>query len=125
MKNTANLRHLRPHEWKALIDLVTRLRQRFPETIRHVWLFGSKVRGDSDAESDIDLLIVVDDYNWPLEKDITCLTTLTDYAYDVVLSDHVVSIARFQQMAARREPLYRSLEREGIDLWTLEPQPIT
>lgn len=90
-----------------------------------MWLFGSKVRGDSGSESDIDLLIVVDDYNWPLEKDITRLTTWTDYTYGVVLSDHVISVARFKQMAARGEPLYHSLEREGIDLWTLEPQLIT
>lgn len=125
MSITANLQHLQPHERQALFHLVTRLRQRFSEAIRHVWLFGSKARGDSDLESDIDLLIVVDDYNWPLEKDITRLTTQTDYTYGVVLSDHVISVARFEQMATRREPFYYSLEREGIDLWTLEPQPIT
>jgi len=125
MNNIANLQHLQPHERKALLDLVTRLEQRFSQTIRHVWLFGSKARGDSDAESDIDLMIVVDNYNWSLEKDITHLTTQTDYTYNVVLSDHVISTARFEQMAARREPLYHSLEREGIDLWTLELHSIT
>ena len=124
MDDFEKLKRLQPQERKALMDLAARLHQAFSYTIRHMLLFGSKVRGDSDAESDIDLLIVVDEYSWDLEKEITRLTTQTDCAYKVVLSDHVVSNERFEQMAARREPLYCNIEAEGIDLWTLEPQSI-
>lgn len=124
MNNDTNLKHLEPQERKALMDLVACLQQRFSHTICHVLVFGSKVRGNSDDESDIDLLIVVDKYSWALETEITRLTTQIDCAHKVVLSDHVISNERFMQMDARREPLYRSLEAEGIDLWTLEPQSI-
>ncbi len=124
MNNVVNLRCLQLKERKALMELVTRLHEKFSHTIRHMLLFGSKVRGISDAESDIDLLIVVEEYDWALEKEITRLVTQTDYAYEVILSDHIISNARFKQMAARREPLYRTLEVEGIDLWMLEPQSI-
>ena len=106
------------------MELVTRLHENFSHIIRHILLFGSKVRGSSSTESDIDLLIVVEEYDWALEKEITRLVTQTDYAYEVILSDHIISNARFKQMAARREPLYRTLEVEGIDLWMLEPQSI-
>ena len=123
IKTVSALSNLQPQEQKALMELVTCLRERFSDVIRHVLLFGSKVRGDSDPESDIDLLIVVEDYNWALEKEITRLTTETDYAFGVVVSDHVISRARFHQMGARREPLYHSLEREGVDLWISEPHP--
>ena len=124
MNNTVNINRLQPHERKALMDLVTRLQRRFSHDIRHVLLFGSKVRGDADTESDIDLLIVVDEYNWALETEITRLTTQIDYEYEVVLSDHIITRERFVQMDARREPFYCNLEAEGIDLWTLEPQSI-
>jgi len=124
MDNIASLRHLQPQEKKALMYLLSLLYKDFSHTIRHIFLFGSKVRDNSDAESDIDLLIVVKEYNWALEKEITRLSTQTDYAYQVVLSDHVMSNERFEQMAARREPLYCNLEAEGIDLWTLEHRAI-
>ena len=100
------------------MSLVGFLQKRYLHSIRHVMLFGSKARGDSDTESDIDLLIVVEEYTWALEKEISRISTQTDHKYKVVLSDHIVSNARFEQMAARREPLYCNLEREGIDLWT-------
>ena len=119
MKNYSELTKLIPPEQKALMSLVTMLRHRFPDAIRHVMLFGSKIRGNSDPESDIDLLIVVDDYSWSMEKEITHLATQTDHDFGVLLSDHVISISRFRQMAARREPFYKNLEREGIDLWQI------
>ncbi len=123
MDDYDRLQHLQRHELTALAEFVARLRERFSDTIRNVWIFGSKVRGDFDAESDMDLLIVVQDYNWALEKDITRIAAQTDCTYDVVLSDHIVSATRFAQMATRQEPLYHSIEREGVDLWTLELQP--
>ena len=125
MYNVASLRHLKTKEKKALMHLLSQLYQGFSQTISHIYLFGSKLRDNSDAESDIDLLIVVKEYSWTLEKEITRLTTQTDYAYQVILSDHIIGNERFEQMAARREPLYCNLEAEGIDLWTLEPRTIT
>ena len=125
MDKVTNLRNLQPQERKAILALLEILEKELLHSIRHVVLFGSKARGDSDAESDIDLLIVVEEYSWALEKEITRLTTQADYAHNVVLSDHIIGKARFEQMAARREPLYCNLEREGIDLWTLESHSIT
>lgn len=98
--------------------LLKALRSRYPTSVRNVMLFGSKARGDSNPESDIDLLIVLEDYSWFLEKEITRLSTEMDDAYDVVLSDHVIDIKQFSKMAASRDPFYCKLEREGIDLWT-------
>jgi uncharacterized protein len=118
MKSPMELVSLAPDEQRALTALLGALRKRFPDTINRVVLFGSKSRGDSDSESDIDLLIVVNEYSWALEKEISRLATQVDYEYQVVLSDHIVSDTRFEQMAARREPLYCHIEREAIELWT-------
>jgi len=58
MYSHPRLRHLTPHEREVLAEFLYRLRERCGEHIAHVWLFGSKARGDSDEESDVDLLIV-------------------------------------------------------------------
>ncbi len=126
MENQRRLQHLSEQDWVAVTGFTTRLRRQFNhDNIQHIWLFGSKVRGDAQSDSDIDLLIVVRDYDWALEKAITRVAVEIDLANDVVISDHIVDIERFAQMAARNEPLYRSISREGVDLWEADLQPTT
>lgn len=116
---------LASNERLALNEYLARLRQQFAEKIVHVWLYGSKARGDSGSEADIDLLVVTQADGWEFEKKVNRLAVEIDLAYDVVLSDHLVDIDRFKQMAARHEPLYHSIQRDGVDLWTMELQPTT
>ncbi len=72
MKNAANFGNLGTDERRALMALLAVFRKNFPDNIDHVILFGSKARGDSDGESDIDLLIEVKEYSWSLEGVLKC-----------------------------------------------------
>lgn len=112
-----HLRHLTAYERAALEDFVSHLRQHYAEVISKVILFGSKARGDSNAESDIDLLIVTHRNDWEFQQQIDDLTIQTDLAHNVVISDMMVSAERYTQMRQQREPLYRRIEQEGIHLW--------
>ena len=126
MSNTKGLQLLSERDRLALADFIGRLQQNFNhDTIQSVWVFGSKIRGSDDGESDIDLLIVVGNYSWQLEKAITSLAVAVDLVHDVVLSDHVVDSKHFAQMLAQGVPLYRNAIEQGVDLWPMEPQPIT
>jgi predicted nucleotidyltransferase len=58
------------HERNILKSITSKLRERFSETIQGVYAFGSRVRGDHDAWSDFDVLIVVKDRNPALENEI-------------------------------------------------------
>jgi predicted nucleotidyltransferase len=44
------LRHLTSHERDVLAEFLSRLEERCGDRIAHVWLFGSRVRGDFDEE---------------------------------------------------------------------------
>ena len=55
MRNLDDLT-LKRNERAAIQEATRILKERFP--VRDVILFGSKVRGDSDTDSDIDLLVV-------------------------------------------------------------------
>jgi len=48
-------------ERSAIETFLERVRERYPERIHQAILFGSKARGDSHADSDIDVLLVVDE----------------------------------------------------------------
>ena len=55
------LRALPELEENILNELKESLLKRFPGRIKLIRLFGSKARGDYDEESDTDLLIIVDE----------------------------------------------------------------
>ena len=55
---------LSPQEEQVVQAFATRVRERFTEQVRDVRLFGSKARGDHDAESDIDVLVIVGSDDW-------------------------------------------------------------
>ena len=117
MHNRCPLPHLAPDEQSALTELVGWLQDTWGDRITHVWLFGSKARGDSDAESDVDLLIVGRDADDVLREAVGDTAYELSLKYGVLLCEHVLSGQRFAQMRARREPLYRNISRDGIDLW--------
>jgi len=123
MKRNA-FKYLTLRERKALAEYLTRLRQEFGEQVQRVILYGSKVRGDFDKESDIDLFVVLQDTNLKLENSLTHLGVEVDLKYDVLLGDFVVSQKRFARMAEIQEPLYQSLMSEGVELWTNPPKAL-
>ena len=119
MRDHPRLQHLTPHERDVMAEFLSRLRERCGEHIAHVWLFGSKVRGDSDEESDVDLLIVARDGDDALRKVVGEIAYNFSLEHGVLLCEHVVSTWRFAQMRARQELIYKNVVGEGIDLWPL------
>lgn len=87
-----------------------------------VSLFGSKVRGDFDEESDIDVLLVVEDKTSQLWEDIVEIETDLMLKYDSVISSLIMGRDNYEWHLRHRAPLYRNVEREGIELWTSIPK---
>jgi uncharacterized protein (UPF0332 family)/predicted nucleotidyltransferase len=119
MLDDPRLRHLTSREWDVLAEFLSRLRERCGDRIAHVWLFGSKARGDFDEESDVDLLIVTRDGDVALEKAVSDIAYDLSVEHGVLLCEHMVSAWRFAQMRVRREFVYENIAREGVDLWSL------
>ncbi len=115
-------RYLTRKERLALAEYLAQLREQFGDQVQHVILYGSKVRGDFDAESDIDVFVVLKDLDQSREDILTRLTLTMDLKYDILLSDFLVDQERFARMAKIREPLYQDLITEGVDLWTSTPK---
>lgn len=68
MNNIGKLSRLTPQERNAVIEFSTRLKNKFGPLIKEVILFGSKVKGVSKEESDIDILKVVNNLSWEIKK---------------------------------------------------------
>jgi predicted nucleotidyltransferase len=118
-KESAGLRHLTSREKAALSEFVARLRERYADEVLLVMLFGSKVRGDFDEESDLDVLVVVEgDDRWPYWREITDLTSDLLQDYEVNISALVFNEEYYRWLTEHRTPIYNNTTREGILIWT-------
>lgn len=118
------LSRLTSNERAALAAVVNRLRQRYGDDLLRMVLFGSKARGDSDAESDLDLLIVVripDDDYWKRWNEIVDGTYDLELDYSVVFSFLIKDEPDYRRMRRWNLLINRNIERDGIELWTSPP----
>jgi len=98
---------------ELLTEIKTRLAAAYGDRLRGVVLYGSEARGESDPDSDIDVLVLLEGgaKTW---QDIKCAS---DALYDLVLKigrtiDAMpVDALRYEEANA---PLYIAAQREGI-----------
>jgi predicted nucleotidyltransferase len=107
-------------ESDALQAFNQRLLNELGKQVRQVILFGSKARGDSALDSDIDVLILTDGENRQLRKTISKISSQIGLDYDVCLGALLIANKRWQQMSSERFSLCRNVERDGILLFSSE-----
>lgn len=107
---------LSPNEQAAVTEYIARIRSHFPGHILAVTLFGSKARGDANADSDIDLLVLVDVENMALRSELWRVASDVSLEYDVVLSVRVFGQARWAEVQRMRLPLYRVIVADGVTI---------
>jgi predicted nucleotidyltransferase len=119
--NEKNQPQLTAKEHQAIETFLDRLHQRYPGQILQTVLFGSKARGDSGPYSDIDILIIVEEENWPLRGEISTIAARVSLEYDVLIGPRVIGRERWESMKRRCFSLYRNIAVDGIPL---TPEPV-
>jgi predicted nucleotidyltransferase len=103
-------------EKKAIGELIEKLKDRYGENLFKVILYGSKARGDSTDDSDIDIMVVLGDYV-DIKKErfkIYDIVWSVCYIYDLLIS---VIIKRKSDYEKFDTGLLRNIKSEGIELW--------
>jgi predicted nucleotidyltransferase len=95
----------------------TELRKIFKDKLRKIILFGSYSRGDYDDESDVDVMVLIDDSN-PKGYDDIILDVEVDLsiANDIVLTIFVENEAEYQD-GKLYKPFLEAIEQEGIEIY--------
>lgn len=104
------------NERTAIDEYLERVHRQFGEQILSVTLFGSKARGDSDAESDIDLLVLVKQESWELRSALWRIASDVGLMYTLVISVRVFARERWAETRRLRLPLYRAIAADGVPL---------
>jgi predicted nucleotidyltransferase len=110
------LSHLTPNERTAIAKYVAQIRDCFPGRVLSATLFGSKARGDADAESDIDLLVLVDAEDNAFRSELWRIASDVSLEHNVVLSVRVYAQDHWAETQRIRLPLYRAIAADGISL---------
>jgi predicted nucleotidyltransferase len=106
------VRGLSPNESAALRKLKAALARDF--RLVELRLFGSKARGDSDQESDIDVLVVLEDYDWETRKAVSRLCFDINIEHGVLLVPVLFSRVEFGSDLTKVTPFYQAVAREGV-----------
>ncbi len=89
------------------------LAEALPQAIS-VILYGSEARGEADAGSDTDLLIVVEHRTEELDDRIADVCLGLAEKYSLALSWHVADLDRMCEWEASDSDFWRNIERDGV-----------
>ena len=95
---------------KAAVGL---LMEQFP--VEKVILYGSKARGDSNEDSDIDLLLVTSrPIHWRERKAIIDALFDVEMAHDAIISILIVTMNEWSEGIFTAFPIYHEIMRDGV-----------
>lgn len=105
---------LNAEEWDALSRVTQTLRDRFGAG--EIILYGSAARGQLDDESDIDLLVVLPQVDWEVQKEIIGVCFEAGLQCDRVISATCYTTEEMERSPLRSSPLVLTARREGRPL---------
>lgn len=102
---------------RLLPEIEERIRDSFGEKVKKIVLFGSYARGDYNEESDIDILVIVDDENLSFyKKQRTKLTTYYMDKEEIFLSI-VIQKVSITDRYKNHSPFLMNVNNDGIVLY--------
>ena len=101
-------------EKNAILAFKKALNDSLRNNIISLSLFGSTARGDSDGDSDIDILIVLNEISWEITKEISRISLDIDLKYNVNISPTVFSMEEYNKNKYFKSSFIQNLEKESI-----------
>jgi len=103
-------------ERQALARFKAAIQSLLGDKLLSMRLFGSRARDEGTEESDLDVLVVVQDKDRALYRRIVEESLDIDLAYDMNLAPTILSDEEYRRNREFGTPFYRNVEKEGIAL---------
>lgn len=108
---------LTENEAAALAAFQNDLLARLPKQVAAIILFGSKARGESRGDSDVDLMVVVDEETLDVWDAVQSISSAVSLRLDVFLSVKVVGSAHLDYLKQVKSPFIKNVLKDGATLW--------
>jgi predicted nucleotidyltransferase len=101
-------------------DLRNHLLSRMPGLIQRIVMYGSYARGEAGEDSDVDILIVVEESSPSVVEETQAIRyeVMARYQYHPLLSLLVLSDEDWRGLSKRSAGLKHNIEQEGITIWS-------
>ena len=103
---------LNQNEEQAILELKRALMEKY--NLIDFRVFGSKARGDADPDSDIDVMIELEECTPEIESDIDDVIFDINLSHDCFISTVMFSKKELEDGPLGESPLYKAISREGI-----------
>ena len=103
-----------PNEKKALNALRTKLLKNYG--LLDFRIYGSKAKGTDVEDSDLDIMIVIEDYSPLVESEIDDLIFDINLKYDCFITALYFGRKELDMGPLKESPIYKKILREGICL---------
>lgn len=100
-------------QYKTINNALQKIRDEIPEAISCV-LYGSCSRNESKYESDVDLMVLLDNFNGDVQRKGRNL--ISELNSNVIVNVDVV-FCRKERFDSDNSTYYNSIKRDGIVLW--------
>jgi len=101
-----------PNEKKALKELQENLQNYY--SLVDFKLYGSKSRGTDQPQSDLDVMIILEDLSPEIESEIDDLIFEINLKYDCLITSLYFSRNELEYGALSESPIYKKIKQEGI-----------
>lgn len=102
--------------WQAALDrFVTGVRRVYGSRVHRILLYGSRARGDADGDSDVDVLVVLDECPdfWAEHRRLSGIAYEASIDAETIVSALAIGREEFEH---RQSPLLLNVRREGVDI---------
>jgi predicted nucleotidyltransferase len=103
-----------PNEKKALSALRSHLQKKY--ALRDARVYGSKARGTDTPDSDLDVMLVIDNLTPLVESEIDDLIFEINLEYDCLITALFFDHEELESGPLSASPIYKKILREGVHL---------
>ena len=111
---------LSKNERLALDRFAEKVKQALGDSLKQMVLFGSRARGDDEPDSDLDILVIVEQETWEVRDAVSLAASRVSLAEGILVSPKVIGQTRWEAM--RGFNLHQNIQREGLKLSMEEGQ---
>ena len=101
-----------PKDARILDEFAAAVRQRFPGA--RVWAFGSRARGDSMEDSDLDVCVVVKHLDDGVDDEISHIAWEVSFEHSAVVCPVAFSTEEFERGPCSQSSIVQNILQEGV-----------